>query len=445
MLDKVLETIEKNRMLKAGDKVICAVSGGADSMALLCALYEIKEKLKIEVYAAHVNHCIRGMDAHNDYQFVKDFCEKKGIELFYKKVDVPQLSRERHQSEETVGREERYSFFNQLSQKLGGAKIATGHHMNDNAETVLFNLFRGSSTKGLGGIPYQRGNIIRPLLDISRCETEAFLKNAGISWCEDKTNLDCTYSRNAIRNLVIKDIEKLFPEAVRKIAQCSESVKADCSYLDHLAEISQAYKDGAIVKESFEPLDECIRRRVCVRALKEWGVEEIDSEKIKAVSEIVLGATGKSRDVGNNVCITNSYGKVYKKETAIEASRMTPIDTKTQNSLEIRSPEGVWSIKTVDKMPKMRDNKMMIFLDSDKLGREVFVRQRQDGDFICPKGMLGTKKLKKVFIDLKIPREKRDRISMLTMGSEVLFIPGIRKTGNYLPDENTKKILIAEY
>ena len=445
MLTRVLETIKENSMLKAGDKVVCALSGGADSMALLCALYEIKDKLKIQLCAAHLNHSIRGEAAEEDYLFVKDFCEKKGIRLFYRRVDVPAIARETHRGEEEVGREERYRLFYDAAEELGGAKIATGHHRNDNAETVLFNLFRGSGTRGLKGIPYKRDMIIRPLLDVSREDTERFLTERGILWREDATNKDCRYSRNKIRNIIIKDIEENFPDALEKIASASRIISLDDECLDMMASESGAFKDGVIYSEKFALLHESLRRRVVIEALRYWGVENIDSVKIQIVCALVLGETGKSCDAGDNVRLVNSYGRVFAaKEEKIEPLA-EKIDTNTDERLEITAFGGVWSIKTVDKTEKMRDNKMMIFLDAEKLPSSVEIRCRREGDFISPYGMDGTKKLKKVFIDLKIPTEKRDRISMLTLGNEILFIPGIRKTKNYLPDETTRKILVAEY
>lgn len=445
MLKRVLETIKENNMLKAGDKVVCALSGGADSMALLCALYEIKDNIGIEVYAAHLNHSVRGKAADEDYEFVKEFCEKKGIELFYKKVDVPKLSKELHKGEEEVGRDERYKLFYEAAEKLGGALIATGHHRNDNAETILFNLFRGSGSRGLGGIRYKRGNVIRPLLDVTREDTENFLKSRGISWREDDTNKKCIYARNKIRLVILKEIERFFPDAAAKIVSAAKIVRIDDDYLTEAAKNTGAFENGAIVAAKFLPLHESLRRRVIIEALEAWDIGDINAEKIKAVYETVLGQTGKGRDLGNNIRIVNNYGTVSKKEKNEVEKRRLNHTVNSEESLEIQASEGEWSIKTVDKTEKMRDNKMMILLDADKLKNEVSVRCRQDGDYISPCGMAGTKKLKKVFIDLKIPKEKRDMISMLTMGSEVLFIPGIRKTKNYLPDESTKRVLIAEY
>ncbi len=424
--------------------MVCALSGGADSMALLCALYELKDRLNIKLYAAHLNHSVRGLDAERDYLFVKDFCEKAGIELFYKKVDVPALAKEEHLSEEEVGRRERYKLFEEAAAKLGGGVIATGHHMGDRAETVLFNLFRGSGSRGIRGIPYVRGNIVRPLMDITHEEAKEYLKRKNITWCEDKTNGECKYLRNKIRLIIIKETEKIFPDAVKKIVAASEAVGLDDEYLTQLAKKSGAFEDGCIISEKFTPLHESLKVRVIINALEEWGVCEIDREKINAVYDTVTGATGKGRDLGKNIRIEQSYGRtgVFFKE---DCPQGTPIGIKSGESLETEAFGGVWSIKTVDKCDKIRDNKMMILLDAAKIDGDLEIRCRRDGDYISPMGLDGTKKLKKVFIDLKIPKEKRDKISMLVKGSEILFIPGVRKTKNYALDEGTDKILIAEY
>lgn len=445
VLTRVLETIKVKNMLKAGDKVVCALSGGADSMALLCVLYEIKDILGIEVYAAHLNHSIRGKDADDDYLFVKDFCEKKGVELFYRKTDIPSIAKATGKSEEEAGRIERYRFFHEVSESLGGARIATGHHMRDNAETVLFNLFRGSGAKGLGGIPFKRGLIIRPLLNLPKSEILNYLTKNGISWREDATNNECIYSRNRIRLVILKEIEKLFPDAERKITAAAENLKVDDDFISSVAELSGAFKDGAINTSVFNSLHEAVKRRVAINALTFWHAGDIDADKIKAVCSLAAGPTGKYRDVGGNVRIEKSYEKVKLVEKNLQPDFGEEYVIKKGENLEIKAFDGVWSIKTVDKTAKMRDNKMMIFLDADSLSENVSIRRRRDGDFISPYGMVGTKKLKKVFIDLKIPKEMRDRISMLTMGNEILFVPGVRKTKNYLPHENTKTILVAEY
>jgi tRNA(Ile)-lysidine synthase len=287
--------------------------------------------------------------------------------------------------------------------------------------------------------------IIRPLLDVTKRDIEAFLSQRGISWREDSTNKDCVYSRNKIRNIILKEIEENFPDATEKIASAANILRVDDDCLTMLARESDAFKDGVLYADRLKKLHEAVCRRVIIDALNCWGVRDIDFVKIKIVQEAAKGGSGKLYDVGGGVRIIQSYGKISRHEEPRENLLGLKIPVKVGESLEITAFEGIWSIKTVDKMQKMRDNKMRILLDAEKLDENLFVRLRQDGDFISPFGMDGTKKLKKVFIDLKIPKEKRDRISMLTMGDEVLFIPGIRKTKNYLPDENTRKILVAEY
>lgn len=443
MLDKVIRTIKDKNMIKAGDNVICALSGGADSMALLYALYKTREELGFSLYAAHLNHSVRGADADEDALFVEDFCKNIGIKIFLKKVDVPKLAKERGIGEEECGREERYRFFEETAQSLGGGKIATGHHMNDRAETVLFNLFRGSGS--VKGIPYTRGNIIRPLMNVTRKETEEYLIKNNISWREDYTNKECKYSRNVIRNVIFNEIEKNFPKAVEKIVKSEELAREDNEYLDMLASSSGAFVKGEIIKDKFICLHECLKRRVIVAALREWNCPEIDGETVNAVYETVMGQTGKGRDLKGGIRVYNNYSKIICKQTdKIKSLEYEQVVNLGEN-LEISAFDGIWTVKTVDKKQKMRDNKTMIILDADKLGGKVSVRQRKDGDYIYPKGLGGKKKIKQLFIDLKIPREKRDEISLLAMGSEVLFIPTIRGTEKYQPDEKTEKYFVAEF
>ncbi len=441
MLDKVLATIKQYNMLKAGDKVICALSGGADSMALLSALYELRDELGIELYAAHLNHSIRGTDADMDEEFVKSFCQSLGVELFVKKCNIPLISQKEHIGEEECGRRERYKFFFEICLRLGGGIIATGHHINDRAETVLLNLFRGSGS--LKGVPLVRGNIIRPLARVTKKEAEEYLLKKGISWREDYTNKENKYTRNNLRNTVIPLIEKFFPKASEKIAKCEEYAKEDDEYLCLIAQNSGAFCDSILYVEKFLPLHRAVKRRVAIKALEQWGAEVSDSS-IDALFSIAEGESGKERNLGNSVTIIKNYACVAKKNVK-KCKTNEEIVIKLCENLELSALNGSWRVKIVDKTEKIRDNNRIVILDAEKLGDEVAIRKRKDGDYISPKGMKGKKKLKALFIDLKIPREKRDEITLLAKDGEVLFIPGIRKTNNYSPTENTKKFFIAEY
>ena len=188
LYEKVKKTVEEHSLLQKGDTVICAVSGGADSMCLLTLMQKLGKEMGFTVAAANLNHCLRGSESDGDSQFVETVCEIKGIPFYGKKVQVDIIAKARGLSLEEAGREERYKFFDELSAKLGGAKVATGHNISDNAETVLFRLARGSGAKGLCGIRYKRGNIIRPLLDVSRKEIEKYLVENAVMWREDSSN-----------------------------------------------------------------------------------------------------------------------------------------------------------------------------------------------------------------------------------------------------------------
>ena len=188
LYEKVKKTIEEHSLLQKGDTVICAVSGGADSMCLLTLMRNLSKEMDLRVVAANLNHSLRGRESDGDSQFVETICEIKGIHFYGKKLDVGLIAKARGMSVEEAGREERYKFFDELSHKLGGAKIATGHNISDNAETILVRLARGSGAKGLCGIRYKRGNIIRPLLDCTRREIETYLLENAVMWREDSSN-----------------------------------------------------------------------------------------------------------------------------------------------------------------------------------------------------------------------------------------------------------------
>ncbi len=443
MISRVLETIENKKMFKAGDKVLCAVSGGADSMALLCVLYELREKLDIEVCAANVNHSIRGEEADSDSEYVRKFCEERGIELFYEKVDIPSMAKEAQIGEEECGRRERYRFFDSIINEWGSGVIATGHHMGDNAETVLFNLFRGSGGKGIGGIPYKRDNIVRPLLDVTKEDIKKYLVEKNITWCEDSTNGNCDYTRNGIRNVILVEAEKMFPKAMEKISAASNAIREDDEYLTKTAADSKAFENGVLYKERLSALPDCIKKRVILQALKEWNVENIDTKKTDAVLKIAMGETGKGIDAGNGIRIVNGYGEIRAQQKETKADEEYYF--KNGESLEISTLSGVWSIKTVDKPSKMRDNKTMAVFDANLLPEKLCVRLRHDGDYMYPYGMDGKKKIKKIFIDLKIRKELRDKISMLATDDEILFIPGVRKSARYQPSEKTSRYLYIKF
>ena len=199
MVEKVFKFIKENRIFDSGDSVILGVSGCADSICMLTVLCKLKHRLNLKLYVVHVNHGIRGGDALEDENFVKEFCEKENLSFFPYHINVPEIVKKTGMSEEEAGRRERYRIFYELANELKSDKIAVAHNLNDNSETILFNMFRGTGIKGMTGIPVQRDKIVRPLLCVTRAEIEAYLDSLNISYCMDITNKSTEYTRNKIR------------------------------------------------------------------------------------------------------------------------------------------------------------------------------------------------------------------------------------------------------
>ena len=208
ILQKVKISIEKKDLLKNGDSVLVALSGGADSVFLLNIMLLLKDEFNLSIYAAHINHMLRGKEADYDEEFCRTLCKKNDIKLFTHRADVALIAKETSVSEEVAGRNVRYTFFNEILEKENIQKIATAHNFDDNIETVFMRFIRGTGISGLCGIPYKNNNIIRPILDIKRSEIEDFLSECNADYVTDKTNFEQIYTRNKIRLGIIPEIEK---------------------------------------------------------------------------------------------------------------------------------------------------------------------------------------------------------------------------------------------
>ena len=235
--DKVINTINKYNMLKPGDKVVIGVSGGPDSITLLNILNNLKEKLNINIYVAHINHMIR-KEADEETEYVKKFCEKIGVNFFCKKIDVEEEAKKKKIGTEEAGRNIRYNFFEEVLKKVGANKIATAHNSNDNAETVLMNIIRGTSTSGLKGIEKVRdGKYIRPLIECGREEIEEYCSFNNLDPRFDKSNEENIYTRNKIRNLLIPFIKKEFnPNIIEGINRLSDIAYMEDNFLNKIVE-----------------------------------------------------------------------------------------------------------------------------------------------------------------------------------------------------------------
>ena len=304
MVNKIAEAVSRYGMLEKGGSVIAAVSGGADSIALLHALFSMRNELGITVFACHINHNLRGAESMRDEQFVRDFCEKNEIPLTVYSIDI---KAEKHESVEEKARKMRYECFERLCSELN-AKLATAHTASDNAETVFINILRGTGTKGLGGIPPVRGNIIRPLIRCTREDIEKYCKENGLQYVTDSTNLSDDYTRNKLRHRLIPLLQEFNPSLFEAVSRMTSAVYDDNALLD---EIAAKAKENARTENGFscEKLTELKRPvlcRVISSVLSENGIEP-SALRINECAEIIIAKKGKI-----NLC-RNKFALVRKK------------------------------------------------------------------------------------------------------------------------------------
>jgi len=442
LLDKVRETVSRNALLKNGDTVICAVSGGADSICLLHVMRALKKEYNLSVYVANVNHLIRGEEAERDSNFVKSVCKMADVECFYREYDVPRIAKEKKIGEEECGRILRYEFFSEISQKLGGAKIATAHNLNDNAETFLFRLIRGSSMRGLSGIKYKRDNIIRPLLDVPRDEIEDYLIKNGISWCEDSTNKIPLYARNKLRLSVMPLLREVFSGAEQRIVSAAKLISEDNLYLDSIASkvLEDCFFGEYFLHQNISSLPKPISGRVLIHILELWKAKEVSYDKVEKFLEFLAKESGKKFDINKDYYAEKSYDKVC----------LVSRESRKEFYITL-SGEGTYfdkgrkiTVKYCDLPVKKTNNRVAVF-DAEKISPPFTVRYRRDGDKMIPSGMTGTKKISDILSDEKVEKHLRDSIPLILKDDTILFLCGCRQSALFAADENTKKYIVFEY
>lgn len=453
MKEKVLKTIKENNMFDAGDKVIVAVSGGPDSIALLHILHSLRSELKIKVYAAHVNHCLRGADADEDEEYVRKFCANLKIEFRSKRVDINKLSQLKNISSESAGREARYSYFGDLKKEFGAQKIAIAHNANDQAETILMRIMRGTGIEGLVGIKPVRDDIfVRPLINVMRNDIEEYCTNENLNPRIDKTNLETIYSRNKVRLELIPYIEENFnKDIIKGLNRFSDTMRIDSEYLELIAK--EKYKkycdihEGKVIISKKVFLDhEAIVTRVIRLSLNTLCGNLCNFERVHIydVIDIQRNSTGKQLNLPNNVLVSNSYGDIVIEKSKKESSKIHKGEYMLQlgmNELKnIKSKVRLQLINVEDGID-FKGKNLIKYFDYAKVKGDITLRYRKDGDRFKPLGMSGSKKLKDLFIDLKIPKDKRDTIPLICFNNDIGWVVGYRESELFKVDKNTKTVL----
>ncbi|MHC1719456.1 MAG: tRNA lysidine(34) synthetase TilS [Clostridiaceae bacterium] len=453
LIDKVLDTMEKYKMMSKGSRIIVGVSGGPDSMCLLHILLGMRDSLDLELVAAHVNHSLRGVDADKDAEYVEEFCKANNIEFASIKIDVHKLAAEKNVSEETAGRDLRYEFFERLRKEYKADKIAIAHNLNDQAETVIMRIIRGTGLEGLAGIKPVRDEIyIRPLLFCSRAEIEEYCSINNLNPRIDKTNFESIYVRNKIRLELIPYIEKNFnKDIINVLNRLAQNSKADSEYLEHETKnkykIYCTYKDYKVIisKEAFLE-HEAIVTRLIRKAFEDvcGNLRNFERQHILQVIDLQKNGTGKQALFPNNAAAFNNYGDIsiyIRSKASKEAGHPAEYELHMgKNPLKALGLTVTVEEHTLGEM--MNDDSLYTkYFDCGKASGNITLRFRKPGDRFRPLGMEGTKKLKDIFIDLKVPQEEREKTPLICFGDEIAWIVGYKMGNSFKIDKNTKKVL----
>lgn len=322
---KVLTTIQKHNLIQKGDKIVIGVSGGPDSMCLLNCLFCLKEILSIELVVCHINHMLR-KEAEEETKYVQRFCDKIGVPCFIKYVNVTKLSQEQKLGTEEMGRKVRYEFFEEVAQKTNSNKIATAHNSNDNAETVLMNLLRGSGISGLKGIEIKVKQYIRPILECNRTEIEDYCKEKDLNPRIDKTNLENDYTRNKIRNQLIPYLQKDFnSNIIQGLNRLSELATEEEEYFKEIVsktyetlKIGENEKEVILDLQEFNRLPKVIKGRLLLYTINKVIGTTQGIGKVHIEDCIKLCAN----NIGNKYLTPNKNVKIFVKKGNIFVKKM---------------------------------------------------------------------------------------------------------------------------
>jgi tRNA(Ile)-lysidine synthase len=434
--NKILRFIRQKQLFSPGDTVVAAVSGGADSVALLDVLLNLPG-FRIELVVAHLNHDLRGAESDGDEEFVRGVADRLQLPFETSRVDVAQLAAEKRLSLEEAGRHARYAFFARVAEKYNAAAIALAHHKDDQAETVLMRLLRGSAGSGLAGIrPKTRDNrVVRPLLCASRREIEAYLGSREIVWREDSSNSAPDFLRNRIRHQLLPLLHDYNPEVVERLNATAEALANDEALLDTLTH--EALKRCTVPTGSGTTLDldlmqnepDAIRSRLyrqVIRTVK-GDLRRISFRHLESIERLVsCNAPNGQLDLPNGITVVRSY-----RSLAFSAGK--PLQRFDDFELSIsacgiyRLPCGkILHVESEAAVPAGFETtgKDTVFLDPARFPFPWQVRYFKPGDRIVPLGMSGHKKLKELFIDRKIPLSERYRTPLLLQDAEVVWICG---------------------
>ncbi len=421
-----------------GKRLTAAVSGGADSMALLTVLLHLKNDFPFTLRAAHFNHGLRGEEAKRDEAFVRSFCVAQGIPVTVGYGDAKQRAEDTGESIEEAARNLRYAFFEELDTDF----ILTAHTADDNAETLLLHLVRGTGPRGMCGIPERRGRYLRPFLTVSRTQIEAYLKENGISHIEDSTNAENDCVRNRIRHEVMPLLLRENPQFLEAAGRAAKLQTAEDAFLSELA--SQAANDCRTDEgfdcEKLRQLPSVLLRRVLLGVLKEQKTENPALHYVETLERLVFSDDpSASVSLPQGLCAMRRYGTLC--FAAPETPTFSPVHLHVPGSVRVEELNLTVTCSVTESSEICHKKDRTLCLRYDKMTQDILLRPRKTGDTLCLPG--GTKTLKKLMIDRKIPAYLRESIPVIEWNGEVAAVLGLGVSRDFLPAEGHLVLTIS--
>ncbi|WP_335967840.1 tRNA lysidine(34) synthetase TilS [Fusobacterium polymorphum] len=433
---EILNINKKYNLIESNDIIVVGFSGGPDSVFLVEMLKKLKNFINFKIYLVHINHLLRGEDADSDENFSFEYAKKNNLEIFIKRIPVKEIAKEIGKTLEEVGREERYKFFSEIYEKVRATKIATAHNKDDQIETFLFRLIRGTSLQGLEGIKIKNNNVIRPISEIYKKDILEYLNKNEIQYKIDKTNFENEFTRNSIRLDLIPFIEerynikfkdKIF-SLIKEIRENNQNNSLNLSdYTD---------SENRIILEKTKFLSNFDKKNLLSLFLNKKNIE-VNRNKIDEVSSLIKSNGTKKIDLDKSYRIVKDYTYLYiedKKENCVINNNVIQVKIPSEQIFD-NFKITVSTVENLD-IPKQKNQYLLDAIYNDI----IEVRYRKEGDRIFL-GEKHSKKIKEIFIDQKIPKDIRDRLPIFLYNNTIFWIYNVKKA--YIPkiNKNENKLI----
>lgn len=452
LIEKVKATIEKHSMLSGGETVLVGLSGGPDSVCLLTVLSNLKDEFNLKLNAVYIDHGLRPDETPTEIEFCRKLCDGMDVPFMTKSINVKKYAKEHGMNKQEAARELRYKAFDEVFAEIKADKIALAHNADDQLETFLLRLLRGTGPKGLSGIPPVRVKIIRPLIEIERREIEEFLDERNIKYIVDSSNLKEDYLRNKVRNIFIPELKKINPALINTTTRTMDVLREEEKYFDIIVTKTLmkliSRKTDLRIELFLTPMlamEKVILRRVLRRAIDETkglrGMGFINIEDI--IGLIKQGNPGDRLNLPKGLRVIKNYSTLV--ITSEIPHRIGIFTLNAPGEVIVKDINAVIRASIQDKTDNYGDGRKIAVFDAEKTGIKLIVRPREKGDCFYPSGFGKRKKLQDFFVDEKIPRDERDAIPIIVSGNDIVWITGFRGDERFKATDATKRFLKLEF